>query len=169
MAHKGFVSLRTYSKGQRLAFVQALLHGARNTKEETKVSSEAYFGNFSLPSSQKDDTNSKDRRPSKRMSTDNNTQPEHKKRAASNSQPDSDVRLNYVAHWPEFLKEKRKYRYCKTGQSRVHCIKCDICLCLSGPKNCFVEYHLQICQIYELMKDVSGISYIHMMALLGYI
>ena len=81
-------------------------------------------------------------RPSKRMSTDNNTQPEHKKWAASNSQPDSDVRLDCVAHWPEFRKEKRKCRYCKTGQSqsRVYCMKCDICLCLSATRNCFVEY-----------------------------
>ena len=31
-------------------------------------------------------------RPSKRMPTDSNTQPEHKKRAASNSQPDFDIR-----------------------------------------------------------------------------
>ena len=69
-----------------------------------------------------------------------NTQPEHKKRAASNSQPDSDVRLDCIAHWPKFRKEKRKCRYCKTGQSRVYCMKCDICLCLSATRNCFVEY-----------------------------
>ena len=80
--------------------------------------------------------------PSKRMSTDNNTQPEHKKRATSNSQPDSDVRLDCVADWPEFRKEKRKCRYCKTGQSHVYYMKCDICLCLSGARNCFVEYHV---------------------------
>ena len=53
------------------------------------------------------------------MSTNNNTKPEHKKWAASDSQPDSDVRLDCVAHWPEFRKEKRKSRYFKTGQSRV--------------------------------------------------
>ena len=141
MVHKSFVSLRRHSESQRLAFAQASLHATRNTKEETKVSSEVYFGNFSLPSSQKHDINSKDRA-SKRMSTDNNTQLEHKKRAASNSQPDSDVRLDCVAHWPEFRKEKRKCRYCKTGQSRVYCMKCDICLCLSGARNCFVEYHV---------------------------
>ena len=93
MVQKGFVSLPRHSKSQRLAFVQASLHATRNTKEETKVSFEVYLENFSLPSSQKHDTNSKDR-PSKRMSTDNNTQPEHKKWAASNVQPDSDVRLH---------------------------------------------------------------------------
>ena len=80
--------------------------------------------------------------PSKRMSTDNNTQPEHKKRAASNSQPDFDVRLDCVAHWPEFRKEKRKCRHCKTGQSCIYCMKCDICFCLSGARNCFVNYHV---------------------------
>ena len=61
MIHKGFVSLRRHRKNQHLAFVQASLHATRNTKKETKVSSEVYFGNFSLPSSQKHDTNSKDR------------------------------------------------------------------------------------------------------------
>ena len=40
------------------------------------------------------------------MSTENNTQPEHKKREASNSQPDSDITLDCVAHWSEFCKEK---------------------------------------------------------------
>ena len=142
MVHKGFVSLRRHSKSQGLAFVQASLHKTRHTKEETKVSSEVYFENFSLPSSQKHDNNSKDGRLSKRMSTGNNTQPEHKKRAASNSQPHSDIRLDCVAYWPEFRKEKRKCRYYKTGQSRVYCMKCNICLCLSGTRNCFVEHHV---------------------------
>ena len=79
---------------------------------------------------------------SKHMSTGSNTKLEHKKRAASNSQPDSDNRLDCVIYWPEFCKEKRKCHYCKTGQSRVYCMKWDICLCLSGTRNYFVEYHV---------------------------
>ena len=56
---KNLFSLRQHSKSQRLAFVQASLHATRKTKEETNVPSEVYFESFSLPSSQKHDTNSK--------------------------------------------------------------------------------------------------------------
>ena len=46
-----------------------------------------------------------------------------------------------VPHWPEFLKKKNKCRFCKTGAGRVYCTKCDMCLCLSNSRNCFVAYH----------------------------
>ena len=142
MVHKGFVSLRWHSKSQR-----QLLYKRHCTQLETPKRKQKSLLKFILEISnsllhRNKIPTAKIGRPSKGISTDNNTQPEHKKRAASNSQPDSDVRLDCVAHWPEFRKEKRKCRYCKTGQSRAYCMKCDICLCLSGARNGFVEYHV---------------------------
>ena len=55
--------------------------------------------------------------------------------------PATDVRYDNVGHWPECRDDKRKCRLCKTGQSRVFCSKCDICLCLSNARNCFLDFH----------------------------
>ena len=129
MVHKDFVSLRRHSKVNAWLLYKRhcmqLETPKRKQKSLLKFISEishSLLHRNTIPTA-------KIGRPSKRMSTDNNTQPEHKKRAASNSQPDSDVRLDCVAHWPEFRKEKRKCRYCKTGQS---CLLYEIqCLSLS--------------------------------------
>ena len=53
----------------------------------------------------------------------------------------ADIRFDNVNHWPEFRADKRKCRLCKTGQSRVFCKRCNICLCLRNARNCFTEYH----------------------------
>ena len=53
------------------------------------------------------------------------------------------ARVDCIGHWPEHRLNKRKCRLCKTGQSRIYCMKCDICLCLNGTRNCFVEYHTE--------------------------
>ena len=55
--------------------------------------------------------------------------------------PVADVWYDNVAHWPEFCKKENKCRFCKTGTGRVYCTKCDMCLCLSNSRNCFVAYH----------------------------
>ena len=31
--------------------------------------------------------------------------------------------------------------YARRGQSRVYCLKCQVCLCLSNERNCFFVYH----------------------------
>lgn len=43
-------------------------------------------------------------------------------------------------HWPIFVDESR-CALCATGYSRIKCTKCDVYLCLSAMKNCFVSYH----------------------------
>ena len=55
--------------------------------------------------------------------------------------PVADVRYDNVAHWSECHEKKNKYQLCKTGTRHVFCTKCDMCLCLSNSRNCFVDYH----------------------------
>ena len=55
--------------------------------------------------------------------------------------PIDDIRFDHVSHWPEYKPDKRKCKLCKIGQSRVYCIKCKVCLCLSNERNCFLKYH----------------------------
>eukprot|EP00795_Rhopilema_esculentum_P003262 gene3262-1589_t len=56
--------------------------------------------------------------------------------------PRKEVREDKFAHWPEVRSDcKGRCRQCQTGFSRVYCIKCGMCLCLTGEKNCFFDYH----------------------------
>ena len=56
--------------------------------------------------------------------------------------PRKEVRQDKLAHWPEIQSTgKGRCRQCGKGFSRVYCIKCGMCLCLTGQKNCFFDYH----------------------------
>ena len=39
------------------------------------------------------------------------------------------IRFDNASHCPEFRADKRNFRLCKTGESRIFCKKCNICLC----------------------------------------
>ena len=80
-------------------------------------------------------------RPSRRMSTDNNTQPEHKKRAASKT-PSQILMSGWIVSHIGRNSVKRKENAVIVRLFRVVFIVCDLCLCLSGARNCFVEYHV---------------------------
>ena len=54
--------------------------------------------------------------------------------------PHDAVRTDQYGHWPVF-RNKGRGRKCKTGYSRVYCSKCNICLCLTSQRNCFLEFH----------------------------
>ena len=77
-------------------------------------------------------------RPSKRRES---TAGESSKKAPSIPSPIADVRFDHTSHWPEYKPIKRKCKLCKTGQNRVYCLKCGVCLCLSNERNCFLAYH----------------------------
>ena len=55
--------------------------------------------------------------------------------------PVADIRYDNVAQSPEFREKKNKYGFCKTGTGCVYCTKCDMGLCLSNSRNCFIAYH----------------------------
>ena len=80
-------------------------------------------------------------RPLKRSSVDSDKSQGPLRKITPN--PQVDVRLDCVGHWPEYRDNKRKCRRCKVGQSRVYCMKCDICLCFNGTRNCFFDHHTQ--------------------------
>ena len=76
-------------------------------------------------------------RPPKRKSNDDVRTPVPRKQPQP--LPVADARYDNMSHWPEFRDKKNKCRFCKTGQGRVYCKKCDLCLCMSSIRNCFYD------------------------------
>ncbi|KAF3851262.1 hypothetical protein F7725_013034, partial [Dissostichus mawsoni] len=59
------------------------------------------------------------------------------------SQPPLDVRKDLVAHFPGKTKRGR-CRHCSKGYTNTQCTKCDVRLCFSDDRNCFLDYHIHI-------------------------
>jgi hypothetical protein len=56
--------------------------------------------------------------------------------------PCSDVRLDYIGHWPKWVTRRATCKAPKcTGTSRVICTKCKVHLCFNPNKDCFTVYH----------------------------
>ena len=51
----------------------------------------------------------------------------------------TNIRFDNVSHCPEFRADKRNFRLCKTGESRISA-KNAIFVCA---RNCFIEYHIR--------------------------
>ena len=80
-------------------------------------------------------------RPPKRKAADSE-EPKKTGRKAFIPAPSSSSRKDQVGHWPEIRsKEKGRCRNCPSGYSRTYCKKCNVCLCLTGEKNCFLAFH----------------------------
>ena len=80
-------------------------------------------------------------RPTKRKAAECNETP-LKGQKAFKPLPSNALRYDQKGHWPEIRSdEKGRCHQCQTGFPRVYCLKCDMCLCLTGEKNCFVEFH----------------------------
>lgn len=58
--------------------------------------------------------------------------------------PPQPVRLDQTNHWPTMVSQKGRCKYpgCK-GIVRVKCTKCEVYLCLTSEKNCFVKLHTE--------------------------
>lgn len=56
------------------------------------------------------------------------------------AQPVDGVRYDNVSHWPDLVKNKARCRQCQ-ATTQVECQKCNVKLCLTSSKNCFVDYH----------------------------
>jgi hypothetical protein len=84
-------------------------------------------------------SNGKPGRPAKRKSIEVacNSKPGRKPVTPS---PDEVIRTDQFGHWPVY-REKGRCRMCKTGYSKVHCSKCKVCICLTGQRNCFIDFH----------------------------
>lgn len=56
--------------------------------------------------------------------------------------PPQDVRLDQLAHWPEFATTRQRCKLpgCKL-KSFCKCSKCSVHLCLNTNNNCFTKYH----------------------------
>lgn len=58
------------------------------------------------------------------------------------SRPIDDIRYDGFGHLP-FVEERGRCRLCKNGQSSTMCTKCNVRLCLSKKRNCFVDFHVK--------------------------
>lgn len=61
---------------------------------------------------------------------------------ATTLRPVHDVRYDQIGHWPSVEREQQR---CKlegcTGKPKIKCQKCNVHLCLSSGKNCFLAFH----------------------------
>lgn len=67
--------------------------------------------------------------------------PGPEKRAPKRKLPSEQQRLDQVSHWPMPNTDKRRCAYCKIGQTRMRCEKCQVPLCLNNNNNCFIDFH----------------------------
>lgn len=78
-----------------------------------------------------------------RPSLDNSDEPQQKKVSLPATRPVHDVRYDKFEHFPVHIKglgKLCKLENCK-GRSRIYCKKCDVFLCLSKDRNCFLKFH----------------------------
>ena len=64
-----------------------------------------------------------------------------RRRAANTVVPAEDIRFDNVGHLPIFNDKQSRCKQCKTGYSRILCIKCKVALCMVTVRNCFMDYH----------------------------
>ncbi|KAK2706147.1 hypothetical protein QYM36_016245 [Artemia franciscana] len=63
-----------------------------------------------------------------------------KKRNYTCRPPDS-TRLDKQGHFPAWIESKQRCRVCVQAHSKVKCIKCEVSLCFTPNRNCFLTYH----------------------------
>ncbi|KAK2710077.1 hypothetical protein QYM36_013676 [Artemia franciscana] len=63
-----------------------------------------------------------------------------KKRNYTCRPPDS-TRLDGQGHFPAWIDSKQRCRVCVQAHSNVKCVKCEVSLCFTPNRNCFLTYH----------------------------
>lgn len=75
-----------------------------------------------------------------RPSSDSFTPPGNSRPLNTEHRPISDIRLDQVAHLPQWTKRGRCKAACP-GFTFVFCAKCEVHLCFNKDRNCFSKYH----------------------------
>lgn len=68
-------------------------------------------------------------------------EPSKKTGRPANPRPSIDTRYDQIGHWPEFQNQKQRCKNCISSYTKWSCRKCNVRLCLSNNKNCFVDFH----------------------------
>lgn len=57
--------------------------------------------------------------------------------------PPDDVKFDNTGHIPGMFDKsgKKRCKHCKKSDTQIYCIKCQINLCLTPSKNCFLDFH----------------------------
>ena len=63
---------------------------------------------------------------------------------ATRSLPEADVRLDQIGHFPEYREVRGmcKMPNCKS-RILIHCVKCNVPLCMERHRNCFMKFHTE--------------------------
>ncbi|MCL4126024.1 UNVERIFIED_CONTAM: hypothetical protein GTU68_050234, partial [Idotea baltica] len=67
-----------------------------------------------------------------------------KKRRRVTKVPSASSRLDNAGHFPVFVDKKRRCKRCTKGQTKIWCEKCNVGLCLTTNRNCFLEFHSKL-------------------------
>ncbi|KAG0430632.1 hypothetical protein HPB47_022529 [Ixodes persulcatus] len=68
-------------------------------------------------------------------------EPSRKTGRPANPHPSIDTRYDQIGRWPEFQNQKQRCKNCISSYMKWSCTKCNVRLCLSNNKNCFVDFH----------------------------
>lgn len=79
-------------------------------------------------------------RPSLTLDTDSQPLPQSSKRTYQPN-PSREARLDEFGHYPSVVVKQNRCKVCKTGFTKVSCMKCKVHLCLTHEKNCYLTYH----------------------------
>ncbi|KAK2723680.1 hypothetical protein QYM36_002127 [Artemia franciscana] len=55
--------------------------------------------------------------------------------------PLNSTRLDGQGHFPAWIESKQRCRVCVQAHSKVKCVKCEVSLCFTPNRNCFLTYH----------------------------
>ena len=55
--------------------------------------------------------------------------------------PAQSIRYDSISHLPEYSEKRLRCKLCIQGQSRIKCSKCNVGLCITKEKDCFIKYH----------------------------
>lgn len=82
-----------------------------------------------------------DKRKRGRPSSDSPVGPKKKKKSQGAPRPIADVRFDNIGHLPAFDEKQGRCKNCPKGFAHIKCTKCQVNLCLTKNKNCFMDFH----------------------------
>lgn len=119
-----------------LAIVNAWLQYRRDNSSQTKVLD---LKHFRLDVSQGLAARSTTRRRG-RPSFEESPAPKKQIKKPSIQRPHEELRFDGTDHWPVYG-DKGRCRNCTNGYTTIKCSKCNMLLCFTSKKNCFVQFH----------------------------
>lgn len=65
----------------------------------------------------------------------------NKKQRKVSIMPTNDIRYDKIEHFPSVTEQQGRCKMCPSGFTKMKCVKCNVNLCLTVSKNCFINFH----------------------------